>query len=164
MRTGQRFLRRIHKSSTLLRVLLVCRAFYFSCIEAFYGGNRLAFDDVKHLTDFARRIDVDRRRCVKRIELAVGWVSDLPHPTLSLCGQPVLYNPQPLLSRTYEPFVLDGNPLAGFPALQEAVVVVRFDWDVVSPGPELDLLQVRMENDVKTAWDAGFGRLLVRFK
>ena len=57
----------------LLDILLVCRDFYFAGIAAFFGGNTLHFDNIAHLQQFTKKLDVDRRRCIKRITLDKEW-------------------------------------------------------------------------------------------
>ncbi|KAK5127592.1 hypothetical protein LTR85_006932 [Meristemomyces frigidus] len=57
--------------SSLLDVLLVCKSFYYTGIEAFYGGNMLRFRDLDQLQRFMRSMQSDRRRCIKRTEV---WV------------------------------------------------------------------------------------------
>ena len=53
--------------SPLLNILLVSRAFYFAGIAAFFGENVLEFNDILHLNRLTSKLDLDRRRCMRRI-------------------------------------------------------------------------------------------------
>lgn len=59
--------------SALLDILLVSRAFYFSGIEAYYGGNVFRFDTANQLASFVETTHVDRRRCVRDVVLSMEW-------------------------------------------------------------------------------------------
>lgn len=63
------------RKSPLLKVLLVCKDFYYAGIEAFYGGNTLHFESLEHLQQLAAKLDKDRKRCIRHIDL---WVLDGP--------------------------------------------------------------------------------------
>ena len=55
-----------------LSVLRVCKTFYFAGTEAFYGSNTLAFSSLKDFSAFARKIEIDRKSCIKRIVVDLG--------------------------------------------------------------------------------------------
>ena len=55
--------------SPLLELLLVSRQFYFAGIAAFFGENVLKFEDLQHLAQLNKTLDLDRRRCIRSIEL-----------------------------------------------------------------------------------------------
>lgn len=66
---------RVTKSSSpLIAVLLACRALYFAGIEAFYGRNRLQFEQAEHLRHFVDGLSYDQRWAITAIELKVEWM------------------------------------------------------------------------------------------
>lgn len=69
--------------SPLLEILLVCKAFYFAGIASFFGDNVLRFDNLRHLERLAGKLDVDRRCCIRRIE--VDYVFRVGFVTLGDC-------------------------------------------------------------------------------
>ena len=52
---------------SLLEVLLTCKSFYFAGIEAFYGGNELAFSSTFALRGFLEVVRTDRARCITKV-------------------------------------------------------------------------------------------------
>ncbi|KAK4549760.1 hypothetical protein LTR36_005061 [Oleoguttula mirabilis] len=100
--------------STLLDVLLVCKPLYFSAIEAFYGGNRLHFDNVDQLRRFTSDMGIGRRRCVKRIEVDMLWFYTARYLPFDGSGEVVLDNVQP--GR------LDVDALEELPMLREVTI------------------------------------------
>ena len=60
--------------SDLLDVLLVSRAFYFAGINAFFGGNVFALEDLRHLDKLTTTLDLDRRRSIRRLVFQIPMV------------------------------------------------------------------------------------------
>lgn len=146
----------VYKPSHNLKVLLVCRDFYFAGIKAFYGGNTLGFESDTHMTDFAQHIGTDRRRCVKSVEINTRW-RDVIHQDLIARGTFICY-PE-------EPRILESNPLEPFPALEEVKVVACVYPTMAlagcyAPDPKR---QKHVEAAVRQAWSTGAGKLEVIF-
>ena len=53
--------------SNLIDILLVSRPFYFAGIDAFFAGNVFAFEDPQHLDQLTSKLDLDRRRKIRRV-------------------------------------------------------------------------------------------------
>jgi hypothetical protein len=60
--------------SYLLDILIVSRAFYFAGIDAFFGGNVFALEDLRHLDKLTTTLDLDRRRSIRRLVFQIPMV------------------------------------------------------------------------------------------
>ena len=57
--------------SKLLNCLLICRRFYFSGVEAFFGGRTFSFQSLDHLVAMLKKVDTDRRRHITDITIGI---------------------------------------------------------------------------------------------
>ena len=137
--------------SELLAVLLVCKAWYFVGIEAFYGGNTLHFGDASHLRQFLNKTDSDRRACIKQIELDMEWVAErklIFHPKKSSARFSVEW-------REWKDDVTSNDPLVAMPRLQRVVIKATREWSNRTTWTgSMAGIETELEAMLRSAWNS----------
>ena len=133
------------RKSPLIKVLLVCKAFYFAGLTSYYGKNTFRFDDVAHLELCKARFTIRHKACIRRIQLDLDWIDTSPasKPTsikdLNLC----------------ESRPLGEDPFVDFPKLDMVCINCTHTgggWYKLTSGSGARLAKAHIEPKVKAAW------------
>ncbi|KAK4610734.1 hypothetical protein CLAFUW4_14077 [Fulvia fulva] len=92
------------RKSPLLRVLLVCKAFYFAGFNCYYSKNTFRFDGVAHLQACKARFTVLHKAGIRRVLLELEWIDTSPPSRLMSIKELSLKESQPLGGDPFEEF------------------------------------------------------------
>lgn len=121
-------------------MMLVCRAFYYAGIEAYYGGVVFKFLSADHLRAVLSSLGQDRKACIKRIVVNVEF--DI-RTAIEEGGQTKSFY------FTRSTWDLETDPLAQLPLLQQAKIMVG----AISAG-NTEKAMTEIQQLLRTAWSS----------
>lgn len=145
------------RRSPLLKILLVCRDFYFAGLEAYYCGNVFHFDSPLDFREtFVQGLSERHKACVKRIVLEWDWTCIDVRWTQG--------GTEGLVPR--DEWALGEDLMEGFPELESVVVRVVMMREPVyfAKASRADRAKGEIERKVNEAWEGDMRKGLVEFE
>lgn len=143
------------RKSDLLKILLVCREFYFAGLEAYYGGNVFHFDSPLDFRDtFIKTLSDRHKACIKRVVIDWEWYR---FDIRSLSAERK-YHPK-------QPFAVASDLLEEFPELQSATVEVWMRQEPVflAAASKANVAKAQIRELVLSVWPSMASKLEVAF-
>lgn len=108
--------RKRQRKSPLLKLILVCKEFYFAGIEAYYSKNTFQFDSLHHFRTFSEKLETRQRMLIERVNIEVMYFKKTKHE------DPPVYVPMEAGN-----FATHGDLLEGFVKLKHAGIMCKVE-------------------------------------
>ena len=71
--------RKRQRKSPLLKLILVCKEFYFAGIEAYYSKNTFQFDSLHHFRTFSEKLEPRQKMLIESVNIEVMYCKETKH-------------------------------------------------------------------------------------
>ncbi|EME44762.1 hypothetical protein DOTSEDRAFT_24752 [Dothistroma septosporum NZE10] len=136
------------RKSPLLKILLVCKAFYSTGLKCYFGKNVFRFEDVAHLRGCMARFTKGHRACLRRVWVELEWVDGTPAGRGASLKEISVGEARPM----------GENPFVGFSRLESVVlscVHVGAGWYKLASESGARMARAQIEARVREVWGKG---------